>query len=201
VVLNRARDPKRYWARLMSFPAAEGKAPRRKLRKQLPDPDADCLIVHRIAGVGSLGRRRFVAIANDGQSFVAREAKALVPSAASWARGKRHPRIYVDELLEHAVRVPDPSFVLTGKWMIRRIAPDCARIELSDLPAERDEVKLLRAMGWETANVHLGTRHRKILKHLHARKPRWLEHAAEEMAAAITEDFREWIRRTPAMTS
>jgi uncharacterized protein (DUF2252 family) len=194
VVLNRARDPKRYWARLMAFPRAAGKTPRKKLRKQLPDPKATCLVVQRVAGVGSLGRRRFVAIAKDGDSFAACEAKALLPSAAAWARGQKHPKIRVDDVLEHAVRVPDPSFVVSGRWIIRRIGPDCARIELSDLPAERDERKLLRAMGWETANVHVGSRRRKILKHLDARTPRWLEHAAEEMAAATTEDFRAWIR-------
>jgi uncharacterized protein (DUF2252 family) len=193
--LERGGDPKRYWAKLLALPRASGKVPRKKLQKHLPDPKASCVVVHRIAGAGSLGRRRFVAIAKDGESFVAREAKALLPSAAAWARGDKHPKIYVEELLEHSVRVPDPSLVVTGNWMIRRIAPDCARIELSDLPVERDERKLLRAMGWETANVHVGSRRRKILKHLHARKPKWLEHAAEEMAAATTEDFRAWTAR------
>ena len=77
--------------------------------------------------------------------------------------------------------------------MIRRLAPDSARIELGDLPAERDEVKLLRAMGWETANIHLGSKRRKIAKHLASLERRWLEHAAEEMAAATTEDFRAWV--------
>jgi len=192
IVLNRARDPRRYWARLLSFPRAAGKVPRKKLLAEMPATAAIVRIVHRIAGVGSLGRQRFVAIAKDGDSYVAREAKALLPSAAAWARGKKHPKIYVERILDRAVRVKDPSFVVTPKWMIRRLAPDCARIELEDLPNERDEKRLLRAMGWETANVHLGSHRRRILKHLGKQKRRWLERAAAEMAAATTDDFRAY---------
>lgn len=195
--LARAHDPTRFWAKLTSWPPASGRLPRKKLRAQMPDPDAPCRFVRRVAGVGSLGRPRFVAIADvpDGEP-AAREAKALLPSAASWARDERRPKIYVERVLAGAVRFPDPSFVVRGRWMIRRLAPDCARIELADLPAERDELKLLRAMGWETANIHLGTKRRKIAKHLDAQKRRWLEHASQEMADATTEDFRAWVALT-----
>src|SRR4051812_1396526 len=86
IVLNRARDPRRYWTRMLAFPRAAGKVPRKKLLAQLPKDAEDVTIVHRVAGVGSLGRQRFVAIAKDGDSYVAREAKALLPSAAAWAR-------------------------------------------------------------------------------------------------------------------
>jgi uncharacterized protein (DUF2252 family) len=200
IVLNRQRDPKQYWDRLTSFPRVTGKAPRNKLRAHMPDPDAKLTIVRRIAGVGSLGLRRYVAIANTGESFVAREAKALVPSAAAWARGKKHSKIYIGTLLEYAVRVPDPSYDISGRWIIRRLAPDSTRIHLTDLPRDRDELKLLRAMGWEAGNMHLGSRRRKILKHLGAQKRKWLEHAAEEMAAATTADFRDWVSSPPPRT-
>ncbi|HXD72950.1 MAG TPA: DUF2252 family protein, partial [Vicinamibacterales bacterium] len=196
IVLNRERDPKHFWNRLRSFPKARGKFPSAKMLKHMPDPDAACTFVARVAGVGSLGRRRFVAIAAAGDSFVAREAKALLPSAAAWAAGEKRPKIYIEKLLDGAVRVVDPSFDLSRRWIFRRIAPDCARIELADLPKERDEEKLLRAMGWEAANMHLGSRRKKILKHAGAQKPRWLLHAAEEMAAATTEDFRAWVARS-----
>ena len=187
---NLERDPQRYWTKMRSFARATGRIPRKKLLAQMPDPDAPCTFVHRVAGAGSLGRQRFVAIAKDGDGFAAREAKALVPSAAAWAREDGRPKIYVEEVLENAVRVRDPSFVVRGRWMIRRLAPDCARIELADLPAERDELKLLRSMGWETANLHLGSRRRKIARDLDRQKNRWLEYAADEMAAATTDDFR-----------
>jgi len=194
--LARSVNPKGYWSKLRSFPPATGDLPAKKLRAQLPDPKAPCTIIRRVAGLGSLGRQRFVALAEDAHGLpVAREAKALLPSAASWARGEKHPKIHVEDLLRDAVRVRDPSFVVSGRWMIRRLAPDCARIELGDLPAARDELKLLRAMGWEAANMHLGSKRRKIAKHLALQELRWLEHAAEEMATATTEDFRAWVAR------
>ena len=55
------------------------------------------------------------------------------------------------------MRCPDPWVRLRGTWIVRRLAPDCSRIELSALPQQRDEIKLLHSMGLETANVHLGT--------------------------------------------
>ena len=197
--LVRARDPERsahYWTELKSCPPASGGLPSKKLRAQLPDPEAPCTFLRRVTGVGSLGRRRFVAIAagSDGTP-VAREAKALLPSAASWARGKTHPKIYLEKLLAHAVRVPDPCVVVTRHWIIRRLAPDCARIDLGDLPAERDELKLLRAMGWETANLHMGRKRVDILADLKGRPKRWLETSALAMADSVETEWRGWVKR------
>ena len=93
-----------------------------------------------------------------------------------------------------AVRVPDPFFGVRGPWIVRRLGPDCTRIELADLPRKRDEHKLLRAMGFETANVHLGTRRARVRQDLKRRKARWLERAAAEMADAIADDWRRWRR-------
>jgi uncharacterized protein (DUF2252 family) len=193
--LVRRRDPDRYWKKLLSFPVAKGRVPRKELRAQLPDPDAPFTILHRIAGVGSLGRPRLVAIQQmPGEEPAAREAKALVPSAAAWARGERRPKIYVTDLLDRAVRDPDPSFAVSGRWMIRRLAPDCARVELEDLPRGRDELKLLHAMGWETANMHLGSARRQIATNLGRQRGRWLQEAATRMAAATVADWRAFRR-------
>ena len=43
-------------------------------------------------------------------------------------------------------------------WVVRGLAPDRCRIGLSELGPERDETRMMHAMGWETANIHLGTR-------------------------------------------
>ena len=200
VARDRERNPVRYWKKLQASSSATGRVPRKELLAQLPDPKARVAFVHRVAGVGSLGRQRFVAIATGAGGLNAREAKALLPSAAAWARGKPHPRIHIANLLAHAVRVIDPSFVLTGRWMIRRLAPDCARIEIADLAAARDERKLLRAMGWETANLHLGSRRGRIATHLRTQHVRWLEDAARAMAAATVDDWRAF-RRSRATPS
>jgi hypothetical protein len=90
--------------------------------------------------------------------------------------------------------VPDPFFVVTEKWIVRRLAPDCSRIEVAELPKKRDEAKLLRAMGWETANIHLGTRRGRLARDLDARRSRWLERAATDMANEVVRDWQDWTR-------
>ena len=62
------------------------------------------------------------------------------------------------------------------------------------MPKERDESRLLRAMGFETANVHLGTPRaaKLILRDLEKRPADWLHEAATAMVKATTADWREW---------
>ena len=66
------------------------------------------------------------------------------------------------------------------KWIVRRLGPYCSRVELSSMPKQRDETRLLQSMGFETANVHLGTRKatKNIAKDLRARPKLWLHRAA-----------------------
>jgi hypothetical protein len=66
------------------------------------------------------------------------------------------------------------------------------------MPRWRDEQKLLRMMGDELANVHLGSRgaSARIQADLHRRKPKWLRQSAEKMAEATLADWNEWKRKT-----
>jgi uncharacterized protein (DUF2252 family) len=201
MVSSALRDPEQYWEKLDSLPTWKGRVPksaRRALERMLPEPGLEYRIVHRIAGLGSLGRERLVALAEYRGGMVAREAKALAPSACAWA-GKGHPseRIRYQEILDRSRRAVDPFVRLKGRWIVRRLAPDCSRIELSDMPKERDEVKLLHAMGFETANVHLGTPRAcdAILQHLRGRTRRWLHEASSRMVNAITDDWSVWRAR------
>ena len=156
------RDPIHFWQKLdglRTFKGAVPKGARRAIDKLMPEPGLEYRIVHRVAGLGSLGRQRFVGIALCRGGRVAREAKALAPSACIWALGgKASERIRYQDALDRSVRDIDPFVRLRANWIGRRLAPDCSRVELSNMPTERDESKLLRAMGFETANVHLGTR-------------------------------------------
>ena len=162
------------------------------------------MIAHRVAGLGSLGRQRFVGIAMCRGGRVAREAKALAPSACVWAYGgKVSERICYQQALDRSVRDRDPFVRLRGRWIVRRLAPDCSHVELSSMPRERDESKLLHAMGFETANVHLGTPGvaKRILADLAKRPPHWLHEAATGMVKATAADWREWrasMRRKPS---
>jgi hypothetical protein len=65
---------------------------------------------------------------------------------------------------------------------------------LSQLPRNHDEEKLLRAMGRELANVHLGS-HRAmaaVRRDLARRNSKWLRQAAAVMTAATFKDWKEW---------
>jgi hypothetical protein len=155
-------------------------------------------VVHRIAGLGSLGRLRYVALADWHGGSVAREAKELTTSAWLWANpsGKRRAKIFYQDILTRSLRCPDPFARLCGRWMLRRLAPDCSRIELASLPATHDAVKLLFAMGWETANVHLGSVKAPVLLRDLAKRPSgWLHQVAEEMFEATSHDWQDWRKR------
>src|SRR5579883_3236278 len=148
----------------------------------------------RMAGLGSLGRERYVGLADWRGGSVAREAKALAPSACIWAMdgGGTAPILY-QKIVDSAVRCRDPFVRLQKRWIVRRLAPDCSRIELSALPEERDELRLLHAMGFETANVHLGSiAARKLAADLRRRPRNWLYRAAREMEKAVRADYEEW---------
>ncbi|HXO27662.1 MAG TPA: DUF2252 family protein, partial [Thermoanaerobaculia bacterium] len=190
-------DPQKFWAKLDGLPTWKGDVPARAVKAisgLLPKPDMPRRIVHRVAGLGSLGRQRFVAIAEWRGGRVAREAKALAPSAAVWAfGGEGQTRVLYQNILDQSVRSIDPWVKVRRRWIVRRLAPDCSRIELSELPEEREETRLLRAMGWETANVHLGSRSaHALLVDLAERQGDWLHEAAKKMLAAVTEDWEAW---------
>ena len=201
MAVHRLRDPEAYWQKLAKLePLQKGirASAVRVIKEMFPEPGLEYRIAHRCAGLGSLGRERFVAIAMYRGGHIAREAKALAPSACMWANGDRGAaKILYQRALDRAVRCRDPFVALKGRWIVRRLAPDCSRIEVASLPQQRDEIKLLRAMGFETANVHLGSvKGKAILKDLKKRKGEWLHRAAHQMAAAVTEDWEDW-RKAP----
>lgn len=196
LALGKLRDPAKFWADLDRLRSSRGAVPdtvQTLLRSSLPDRRLAHRIAPRVAGVGSLGRERFVAIATWHGARIAREAKALVPSAVSWATGRAASSPPASEaILQRAVRDPDPFFSARGGWTVRRLSPDCSRIELEQIASERDEWRLLRAMGWETANLHLGTRGARLASDLRQRRGPWLERAARVMARATEADWRAW---------
>ena len=117
------------------------------------------------------------------------------PSACVWAGAYDGPdTIYYQSILDQAVRGHDPFVRVQGGWLVRRLSPYCSRIDLATLPKKRDEDHLLYAMGWETANVHLGTHKaiRAIQRDLATRKPKWLHRAAKQMTRVTISDWTEW---------
>jgi hypothetical protein len=197
IALGELRDPVHFWQKMESLPRLTAEIPvsaQDALEHLLPESGMDYRIARRIAGLGSLGHMRLVAIAECHGGRIAREAKALVPSAVHWARSGEGPaELLYQVIIGRAVRSVDPFVRLYGHWIVRRLSPHCCRIELSVLPRGRDELRLLFAMGWETANIHLGSpSRRQILQHLDRLKPNWLTLAARDMANAVTQDWHAW---------
>ncbi|HEV2455940.1 MAG TPA: DUF2252 family protein [Verrucomicrobiae bacterium] len=196
LALNELRDPVRFWDKLNQWPAAKNVPAGVKafLACALPKNAVPEKIIHRQAGLGSLGRRRFTMIAQWRGGYVAREVKALVPSAWHWGETRQSSKIFYTTIITRAVRITDHTVFAQRQWLVRRLAPDCSRIELNQLPQKRDEVKLLRAMGFETANIHLGTPKAVpgIVAYLRKRPSRWLLEAAQAMERATINDWKQW---------
>jgi len=195
MALGEDRDPVRFWTKLtQSRTISPPNGVRKLLRRQLPDGATAARFVHRIAGMGSLGRPRYVVLAQCGNGMVAREAKAMLPSAYAWANKLRARDILYEAINDGATRVRDPFLRVKKGWLLRRLAPHCTRIELDDFPNKRDERHILKAMGEETANVHFGTPTALPLvrRDLKRRGTKWLYDAASKMVAAINAEQKEW---------
>jgi len=193
---NELRDPVRFWEKIDRWPEVKKGLPHtleKMLGSSLPERGLPSRVVHREAGLGSLGRQRYTVIAHYQGGHIARDLKPLVPSACYWEFGRAEPIRYA-QILARAVRAADPFVWLHDHWVIRRLSPYCSRIELADLPARRDHGKILRAMGRETANIHLGTpaKTKAILADLKSRKAAWLAQAAQAMAEATLADWKAW---------
>src|ERR1700694_5186612 len=192
------KPPDGFWSKLDHLPVVRHGLPRgatRVLRQMLPDPNLDYKVVRREAGMGSLGQQRFVAIADWEGGHIAREAKAMLPSACVWLNGRiRNRQSYYQKAIQFAVRSHDPFQQIVGTWLIRRLSPESNPIEIADLPEERDEETLLYAMGFEAANVHLGRKRQvaNILSDLRRRKSNWLRSAAREMAKAMEGEWKKY---------
>ena len=192
------RDPVRFWQKMEALPTFRGEVPVSAIdaiEHVMPVRNLRYRIARRVSGLGSLGHARFVAIAEWCGGKLAREAKALVPSACYWAQDIDRPsEILYQTIISRAVRCPDPFVQLRGRWIIRRLSPYCSRIELVTLSAAGSELRLLRAMGWETANIHLGTRMagQAILRHLKKQRAKWLHAATDEMLEAVRSDWQTW---------
>jgi len=195
------RDPVRFWQRIDALPTLKTQTPVSAvdaLEHLMPEPGIPYRLARRVAGLGSLGHARYVAIADWHGGRIAREAKALLPSASSWAHDPTRPaEILYQTIINRAVRCPDHFVQLRGRWIVRRIAPDCSRIELASLAAPGTELHLLQAMGWETANIHLGTpsARKLILRHIDTQKGKWLHRAAEAMLEAVRSDWDVWKKK------
>jgi hypothetical protein len=205
IALSKLRDPVCFWDKLTHLPPFTAKPPeevRELLEESLP-PKSRYQLKKRIAGLGSLGHPRILALSSAGGALIAREAKAIRPSAWVWQKKAARAAIYGAKLASCCLRVQDPFVRFHDRWLVRRLAPDCSRIELASLVAEQDEARLLYSMGWETANMHFGSplAISLIKRHLAKQKSRWLHKAAKEMCKATLEDWGDWRKGWKKLTN
>ncbi|MGI8609658.1 MAG: DUF2252 family protein [Candidatus Dormibacteria bacterium] len=194
---GKLRDPVPFWARITSLRSLDSPLRpelRESLLASLPAGMSEFDLRRRRAGLGSLGRERVMAEGIWKGAHLAREVKSSVRSAWTGDGADEPETATAERLLLSAVRDPDPCYVPAPTHVVRRLAPDCSRIELSDLPDQRDHERLLRAMGWETANLHLAQpgAAEAILSDIGARPDGWLEEAARRMARATYRDWKDW---------
>jgi hypothetical protein len=155
----------------------------------------------RVAGVGSLGSPRFVVAGELAGALLVYEAKAIPGPAGLWAlRGHRSPNDLAETVLDARGPAGDPTRRQRGHWVIRRLAPDAARLELASLKRRHDERDLLASMGAEAANVHLiphaaAASAKALCADADRRPAGWLHDAADAMAALTERDHAEWSKR------
>jgi hypothetical protein len=197
MAMSRLKEPSIFWGKFdaqMKTPNVVPASARQALQALFPEKNLKYRAFHRQAGQGSLGRQRFVGTTDFQGGRIAREVKALVPSACLFALGKESKKVYYTALCDSSVRCPDPFLSVNDNWIGRRLAPDCSRIDLAALPKVRDEQVLLSAMGFETGNIHLGSASdiSELLKALRKLPEGWLLRASEAMYLDTLADFKMW---------
>lgn len=171
---------------------------RQALAAAMPEPGLAFDTARRIAGTGSLGRPRWVGVAQWRGAPLVREAKALTVSAWCLERGQAKAPIRCGEIAGGRFRAPDPWYRVEKDIVVRRLSPNNHKIEADKRGDFLFEPEAHEAMGLEIANVHLGTAPsglaETIASDLASRKKGWFASATETAVAAVTADFKEFKR-------
>lgn len=185
----------------------------------MPPRSGEPEIWYRSAGLGSLGRPRWVARAQWCGDWIVREAKGIVPSAWGLTDRRTARAIRCMEISTGRYRAPDPWFRITDGIAVRRLSPNSRKFSADtsgassvDQAASGDgsvvesrlgldvllSNRMLEAMGRELAAVHLGggIPWIDIQDDLQRRPDAWLAITATKTAEAIRaeqEEFRaDW---------
>jgi hypothetical protein len=194
LVVVSEKERAKFWKKLSATRARP--APRRyalAIESAMPEPGLAIRTARRSAGTGSLGRPRWIGIADWRGAPVVREAKALVRSAWSRAHDHSGTGISVGQISTGRFRALDPWHRLEGNVVVRRLSPNNRKIEVED-PSSLFSREMLQAMGFDLANAHLGVVNRAAaIKHdLSKRKRGWLATNARQAADTVLRDFKAW---------
>lgn len=186
-----------FWQELDGYPeATPPQTVADALIASLPDGSDGVRFSSRRKGGGGLGRPRFVVAARWRGGIVAREAKAWVPSAWGWAHGYETNSSAYLALANGIFRSPDPELRLDSdlRYIIRRIAPDSRKIDLSNSSTVDIDARLLEAMGFDLGALHAAAVAQRpaIIADLQARPGGWLLDATTIAMTAVRHDFETW---------
>jgi Uncharacterized protein conserved in bacteria (DUF2252) len=185
---------RKFWKKVDGY--SKAKLPREitsPLVASLPKDAENIRFASRVAGIGSLGRPRYVAVAFWRGGRVLREAKALVPSAWILAHGGKSRASHFLALANGKYRAPDPFLDVHDEFIFRRIAADSRKIELVDAGGSI-RVNVLQAMGFDLGSIHAASSPgvRALRADLKKRPRGWLNAAAKTAVAAVKRDYEEW---------
>ena len=189
------RERAKFWKKMA---AVQGKpAPERYLTAiadAMPEPGLSIKTARRSAGIGSLGRPRWVGSADWRGAPIVREAKALVRSAWSRAHGLSNRELRVGEIANGRYRPLDPWYRIKNNVVVRRLSPNNRKIEVEKGKSTLFTSDMLQTMGFDLANVHLGTAERRdaIKRDLENRKRGWLTANARKASDATTQEYKDW---------
>ena len=101
---------------------------------------------------------------------------------------------HYQQMLNNAVRCKDPFVRLSGKWLVHQLSPDSSPLEIESMSGIKDQDRLLHAMAWEAANVHLGTAGaaKRVAAGLRKRPAKIWRSVIKDMAKQILDDWRDW---------
>jgi hypothetical protein len=219
------KEPKLFWKAWLidkTQPVAEEKLPRQLatlLREALP---SGAKVEFRelkpgvTKGLGSLGHDRFFSYTEHQGGPMAAEGKSVALSAAVWANGQGKGELQIEKLLRPEARPFSPGTMIRNGWLIRPLMSDCGRIDLSLLNVDEDptavnldQERLLTAMGFEIANLHLlSAPPDRLKKAISEFRVPTFRKTTETMIDLLRTDYKAWRkhwrdarRRTPIPAS
>jgi hypothetical protein len=202
------KEPKRFWKGWLNKtqPAPEDKIPQRLaalLREALP-PGAEIEFREMkrglTKGLGSLGHERFFSYTEHQGGPMAAEGKSVALSAALWASGEAKGELQIEKILRAKTRPFGPGTMIRNGWLIRPLMSDCGVIDLSLLNVDEDPMtvshdqdRILTAMGFEIANLHLlSTPVDRLKKAISDFRVPVFRKTVETMIDLVRADYRAW---------
>ncbi len=151
LVVVSEKDRDKFWKKISATRSkAAPQAYAKALEASMPARGLTIKTAPRSAGTGSLGRPRWIGIADWRGAPVVREAKAIVPSAWLLANNSSYSEIQAYAVATGKFRAIDPWLHLHGNIIVRRLSPNNRKIEVDD-GMNTFSPAMLEAMGADLA--------------------------------------------------